>query len=229
MKRFPFLLSVPLLLGGSLVAEPVSDKMVVEPEPVCGPWYVSAYGGGSFFDSSTFSDGLNNTVVNLDNGWIAGGAVGLRTNGGMRFELDVNFAQSPADDSIPALGFPTANLGGEIERNSLMVNAVKEFGKGRIHPYAGAGIGFTHVQADLFSDFFGARFLAGEADETVLGYQFMGGFAFDVLDCLQAYAEYRLMGQGDLEDATIGIFGGTLNSADLGWGQHILLGVRWFF
>jgi len=87
--------------------------------------YISAYGGGSFFDSADFTGtdyafgpsstghikdngfqrfypeeriGKTNGTFNLDNGWIVGGAVGIRTQRQWRFELDINHTQSPFDD-----------------------------------------------------------------------------------------------------------------------------------
>jgi opacity protein-like surface antigen len=196
MKKSQFILAVTLLASGVAFAG-TYEKMVVTPQP-CGPWYVSAYGGGSFYDDAQFvaapgSDGLNS-------GWIIGGAVGLRTDKAWRFELDLNQAHSSFDA-----------LRGEIERTSLMVNAVKELNALQflgLTPYLGAGIGLTNVN-DTFGGF----------EQTVLGYQFMGGLVYDLTDCLQAFAEYRLQGQGNADDV----------GYDLGWAQHVILGVRWFF
>ncbi len=226
MKTPQFILALSLAAGGFAFAGPI-DKNVITPEPVCGPWYVSAYGGGSFFDGASYSGNFTQANVDFDNGWIAGLAVGMRTANFWRFELDVNHSQSPASNgSASFFGFPFIDgpLGGDVERTSVLLNAVKEFGTGSLRPYLGAGIGLTNVQADILDpSFFGP---VGSADDVVLGYQFIGGIAYDLTQCLQAYAEYRLMGQGDVEDAT---FLGTYGSADFGWGQHAILGLRWFF
>lgn len=230
MPKPQFTLLATVLAGGVALAGPI-DKNVITPEPVCGPFYVSAYGGGSFFDDSTYGASNGNNVsarTSFDNGWIAGLAFGIRTDRQFRFEVDLNHTQSPAD-------FGTANffgtnlingsVGGDVERTSVFLNAVKEFGTGRIHPYAGAGIGLTNVQGNyLTPGFFGSQ--VGEVDDVVLGYQFMGGVAYDLGSCLQTYLEYRLMGQGNTEDST---FLGTYGSTDFGWGQHVILGARWFF
>lgn len=234
MRKAQFILAVTLLGAGfSFAGTAVTtyDKMVVTPEPVCGPWYVSAYGGGSFFDRAEYQDapgfGLDQGFVNPDNGWIVGGAVGLRTQNAWRFELDLNHSQSPANslNAVNPFDFASGPARGEIERTSLMVNAVKEFRSLQflgVTPYLGAGIGLTSVELDVTD--VGGNFMTG--DELVLGYQAMAGLAFDLTECLQVYAEYRLMGTGDLEDAK---FAGSAGDLDLGLSQHAILGVRWAF
>lgn len=210
MKKSQFILAVTLLAGGLAYAG-TYEKMVVTPEPVCGPWYVSAYGGGTFYDQLESTDDATGTLAvrDFDNGWMIGGAVGLRTDKAWRFELDLSHNQSPFD-----------NVAGEVERTSLMVNAVKEFSALQflgLTPYLGAGVGLTSVGIDANSGF--------EADELVLGYQFIGGLVYDLTECLQVYAEYRLIGQGDLEDESVL----PSNDIDLGYTQAVLMGVRWFF
>jgi len=37
---------------------------------------------------------------------------------------------------------------GNVQRSSLFVNAVKEFGQGRLHRYVGAGLGLTNANVD---------------------------------------------------------------------------------
>lgn len=243
MKTTQFTLVVTLLAGGLAFAGTDYKKMVVTPEPVCGPWYVSAYGGGSLFDDAEYTRsprfgnalGLQDASLNVDNGWMVGGAVGLRVNDKWRFEVDGNYSEGPLGSLtgrswinvgvlavVPALTNVSGNLAGEIERRSLMVNAVREFSALQVlglTPYLGAGVGLTNVNLDFVSGF--------QADENVLGYQFMGGLVTNLTDCLQAYLEYRLAGQGELEDVTT--FTLQSGSMDAGWAQHVILGVRWFF
>lgn len=213
MKKTQFILAVTLLASGVAFAG-TYEKMVVTPEPVCGPWYVAAYGGGAFYDTLEASrDDIEVGTIGLDNGWVVGGAVGLRTDAAWRFELDLNHSQAGFDTIVDQ-----DDLGGwgDVERTSLMVNAVKEFEALQflgLTPYLGAGIGLTNVE------------FGGLIDETVLGYQFMGGLVYDLTECLQVFAEYRLIGQGDLEDYGPYPFG----NIDAGWTQQVLMGVRWFF
>lgn len=234
MRKAQVILAVTLLGAGVALAGTSTgnyEKMVVTPEPVCGPWYVSAYGGGSFYDRAEYQDasgfGIDQGFVNLDNGWIIGGAVGLRTPNAWRFELDLNHNQSPVNslNAVSPFDFASGPARGEIERTSLMVNAVKEFRSFQflgVTPYLGAGVGLTNVGLDVTD--VGGSFMT--ADELVLGYQAMAGLALDVTECLQVFAEYRLMGTGDLEDAK---FAGSAGDLDLGLSQHAILGVRWSF
>jgi opacity protein-like surface antigen len=221
-----------------VTAGPDPGKAVVTPEPVCGNWYVSSYGGGSFFDSVDYRGTATGSFAPLfgevtgdagtGNGWIAGGALGFRTPDRWRFELDANHARSPFTGGVFSNTGTMAfrhreSLVGDVERTSVMVNAVKEFGNGRIHPYLGAGLGASFLNGSLYSDCIGRH----AANEWAFAYQFMGGVAYDVLRCVQAYGEFRMLGQGDAENV-LGDYG-IQGEADLGWAQHLIFGVRWFF
>jgi len=312
MSKPQFILAATLVGSGLAFAGPI-DKNVITPEAVCGPWYISAYGGGSFFDSADFTGtdyafgpnsaghirtwdlndpnppfndfpntatpgnryypdreiGKTTGKLNMDYGWIVGGAVGFRTQRQWRFELDINHTQSPFDngtlvsgganfydpDYQPATdgnGNPTppgdagvssvsGRMYGNVQRSSLFINAVKEFGQNRVHPYVGAGLGLTNANVggtllfghpndfdDAHQSFSDETFVRRyNAEQVVLGYQMMAGLAYDFTDCIQAYGEYRLMGQGEISD--VGTFSDLYGSLDLGWAQHIILGVRYFF
>lgn len=283
-----------ILASASLTYAGVYEKMVVTPEPLCGPWYMSLFGGGSFFDDGDWNgedadDDFNSANFSFDNGWIAGGAIGVRTAGGWRFELEASHSQAPGDGAAvgvaetldafttidPELGpdflSPLADvvlagtygsaLRGDVERSSLMLNIAKEFESltfWNLRPYLGAGVGLTRVRTDLRSST--ALEVAGDdlvggigvndhfyGDEVVLGYQVMGGLVLDLTECFQLYLEYRLTGHGDPEDVSrdrqitdldpdgigaidvLGTSSGEFGDLDLGWAQHAIIGVRWFF
>lgn len=246
MKR-THIITLILGIAGACFAGPDKGKVVV-PEP-CEPFYVALFGGGSFFDSgesSTSPQFLPHGIAltdeyDFEDGWIFGGAVGIRTAGNFRMELELSHSQAPGDtysflaetpyDSFSAAGA----LRGDVERTSLMFNVAKEFGSGRLHPYIGGGVGVTYVDVDLvgavdldFIKFLGglpAIGVPGFGDSLVFGYQAMAGLSFDVTDCLDAFVEYRIMGHGDQEDY-LRILPGDL---DLGWSQHVILGVRMGF
>lgn len=241
-----------LALSGLAFAGGADKGKIVVPEE-CGPFYISVFGGGSFFDQGesntspqflppgiTLTDGYE-----FDNGWIFGGSFGVRTAKNFRFELELSHSQAPGDTfsfqaaaaGLGAIGLDGA-LRGDVEQTSLMVNVAKEFGQGRLHPYVGAGVGLAYVDADLV----GAVGLGGVGlggllgglpaigvpawgDDVVLAYQAMAGLGFDVTSCMEAFLEYRLTGHGDLEDY-LRILPGDL---DLGWAQHVILGVRYAF
>jgi len=236
MKHIYCTLGLSLLMGGMALAGPVAYEKIVVPEPVCGPYYISGFGGASFYDDMEFiatSDTSGNQGFTgdygRDEGWIAGLAFGMRTDTNWRFELELSHHQGDINDQryfneAGAL-VEFESLHGDVETTSVMLNAVKEFGMNRWRPYLGAGLGLSAVEADAFPDdgFAGIRF-----NETAFGYQFMGGVVYDLTECLQTYLEYRVSSHSDLEDARdndireVGDF-------DLGWTQHIILGARWYF
>lgn len=217
------LLSVGLSYAG------VYEKQVVTPAPVCGPWYMSLFGGGSFPGDATFTGTGVTANLGFDNGWIAGGAIGVRTANDWRFELELNHSQVPGDiGAVTGLG--AGFLGGDVETNSLMLNVAKEFPSlalWNLRPYLGAGVGLSNVRTQLLFENLGAVD-AFEGDDIVLGYQAMAGLVLDLTECLQVYAEYRITGHGNSEDVLEDNFL-TVGSLDTDWTQHAILGVRWFF
>jgi len=246
MKFTHLTLGLSLLFAGVSIAGPVPYDKVVVPEPVCGPFYVSAYGGGSFFDddvdfteNALFDPSPDRIRADFDDGYILGAAVGVRTDTNWRMEVDLNFQNRPGESEQFAAGggsfLSESPLYGDVDTTSAFFNVVKEFGMNRWRPYAGAGVGLSNVELSL-SDVPGAHVGSGnefKSEEVVLAYQFLGGVVFDVTDCFQTYLEYRLSGHGDLEDVADGDdlsnFTGPLESVDLGWSQHIILGARFYF
>lgn len=233
MKITRNILTLALLSAGLSYAG-VYEKTVVTPEPLCGPWYMSAFGGGSFFDDGDFvsTAGDRNATFGFDNGWIVGGAVGLRTANDWRFEVEGSHSQAPGDnalfnftDVVPVVGGPAVLvdsvgagvLHGDVERTSVMFNVAKEFAGltfWNLRPYLGAGVGLTSVRTDLRSTTAqsipaalggGTAFVDNHfyGDEVVLGYQAMAGLVLDITECLQVYLEYRLTGHGDPEDVSV--------------------------
>ena len=166
------------------------DKIVV-PEPICGPYYVSVFGGGSFFGDydarGDFQNSTNNQPfagqerLGFNQGWILGGAVGFRTATDWRFEVEVSHNQAAADgvqgsvDPVGntifnAPGADTGGLLGDVETTSVYLNVFKEFaglGFWGVSPYLGAGIGLSNVQADLVSRYDNTVFSNNQGNDGV--------------------------------------------------------------
>lgn len=245
MKLTRNILTLTLLSAGLSFAG-IYEKQVVQP-PLCGPWYMSIFGGGSFFSDGSFSgtDFVNEEVrdanFGFDNGWIAGAAIGVRTANDWRFEIEFNHNQAPVDDgsfSFTDLDDGDVDLfgglaSGDVETSSLMLNIAKEFPAltfWNLRPYLGAGVGLSNVRTQLLLQTPGLV-ESFEGDDIVLGYQAMAGLVLDLTECLQLYAEYRVTGHGDSEDVLSELNGidPVIGSLDMDWTQHAILGVRWFF
>ena len=210
MKASSMITTLGFLAVACSYAGPVSYDKIVVPEPICGPYYVSVFGGGSFFDDGEFTATSNTSgeagaTANYgrNDGWIAGVAFGLRTETNWRLELELSHSQSDVDNALQLdangdlLDFESTH--GDVESTSVMLNVVKEFGMNRWRPYLGGGLGLTNIETTLFADDNDANL---SADDVVFGYQFMTGVVYDLTDCLQAYLEYRVSSQSDIEDAS---------------------------
>ena len=230
------MITLGFLACGLSFAGPVTYEKIVVPEPICGPFYFSMFGGGSFFDDGEFSatsnaSGNQGATANYgrDDGWIMGAAFGLRTETNWRFELELSHHQSDVANALQLdpggglLDFQSTH--GDVETTSVMLNAVKEFGTNYWRPYLGAGVGLSQVEMNLFrmTTLRGLRW-----EDVAFGYQFMAGIVYDITDCFQAYFEYRISSHSDLEDALDREIR-EVGDLDLGWSQHLILGGRIFF
>lgn len=206
----------------------------VIPEPDCGPYYISVFGGGSFFENGDFTltaNPANTANYNLDEGWIAGAALGFRTANNFRFEFEFNHSEGDVDFRSEftngVFGFGDSTTG-SIETNAYMFNVIKDFGQGRLRPYLGAGIGVADISVGPITDTFAFDFIQGGSTE--FGYQFIAGVTYNLSDCLQPYLEYRASSHSDFDifEPAITGWGGNGN-LDLGWSQHVVAGIRYFF
>jgi opacity protein-like surface antigen len=221
MKSTRYILTLALLSGGVSFAGTSGKECV--PAPVTP--YIAVFGGGYFDDATWSSEGFADRDFNMDNGWIVGGAVGVKFANGIRAEVEVTHSDAPANTVEIGNLFSVPATGG-IETNSLMFNAVKEFGKGRFHPYLGAGIGLSSVDVDMIAGP-GIRY---DGEEVVFAYHFLAGVGFDLTDRIQTFLEYRIGDHGNPSDiARNGAFGSDFGSMDVDWQQSVILGVRFSF
>ncbi len=203
--------------------------------------YIAVFGGFSFYDNfgTEFqfvapNDGpffQGNINVSRNPGWIAGIALGTRKSRNWRFETEFSHHQSSGGNfSAVVTGSGNFNLqgpfSGDIVTNSLMINAVKDFGSGKLRPYLGAGAGLSWVDVQLSNN----PAFSLQADDLELGYQVFGGLSYHVSERLSIFGEYRLTGHGDIGPASYSLtppnFQSQIDLLDLGISSHVILGLR---
>ncbi len=181
--------SATLLLAASALAEPVMD-----PVPAVGPsTYVFGYGGLNWQDDVNANlDGANLSLA-TDDGWTAGGGLGLMSDflGGSRLELETFYSQNDANN-LAISGLGSLDLPGDLSITSVQVNFIKElFDLGFLQPYAGIGVGFASVEADL----------AGiVAEETAFAWQAIAGVDFNLSERVALFLQYRFLMVPELDD-----------------------------
>ena len=127
-------------------------------------FYVEGRGGANFVpeidihdDPSGFVSAGGDMDIDLDDGWLATGAVGYATQIGWRIELEGGYRKNELDEiELSGIGPSTSsNLDGDAEVLTGMLNGYFDFdpslygaGDWPIIPFVGAGVGAARVKFD---------------------------------------------------------------------------------
>lgn len=147
--------------------------------------------------------------------------------GHVRIEVEGGYTRN-TDNRYVAIVPPTGNIPADVKRTAFrgMVNGYYDFGKGRVQPYVGVGIGGLSGKVDFFAP--RAPFPTEaprqliNASDARFAYQLMAGVAIPVSRRLKLTAQYRWLDAGTLRplDAR-----GQQTTSDYR-GHHIDLGLR---
>jgi opacity protein-like surface antigen len=119
-------------------------------------WYVTLFGGASFPNHVKTDYDAGRYSVDLDTGFVIGGAVGRRINDTFRVEGELSYARYKASDysySFPAEEPGSGPASGNLSATYLLANVwadVAHFGEANL--YVGGGIGAAYVTADTRFD-----------------------------------------------------------------------------
>lgn len=115
-------------------------------------WYVTLFGGASFPNHVKTDYNGTGYSVDLDTGFVIGGAVGRRINDVFRVEGELSYARYKASEySYTGVGNYPAS--GNLSATYLLANVwadVAHFGDAKL--YVGGGLGAAYVTADTHFD-----------------------------------------------------------------------------
>lgn len=140
-------------------------------------WYVRGDLGGSTGGELDADSG----PIDLDDGWLVGGAGGYAFSNGVRAEGELLYMDNDLDTVSE----------GDIATLGAFANIAYEFNQqGRIRPFLGAGVGFAQVNYD-----------DGVVDDDDIGfaYQAKAGVAYDINERMTAELAYRYLNVTDVE------------------------------
>lgn len=184
----PIVAAVALAAGGSATAQDAG-------------WYVRGELGGS---TSGELD-ADSAPVDLDSGWVVGGAGGYAFSNGVRAEGELLYMSNDLDTVSE----------GDITTLGAFANIAYEFNsQSRIRPFVGAGVGFAQVSYD-----------DGVVDDDDIGfaYQARAGVAYDINERLTGELAYRYLNVTDVE---FGAGGASPVSGDYD-NQTVTVGLRY--
>jgi opacity protein-like surface antigen len=171
-----------------------------------GGWYVSLFGGGSipedisgeFFDA--YSADFYDFNIDLDNGFLVGGAVGAYFNSWLRGEFEVSYAKWNAQNVYDGYYDATYGADGGIDALYVLTNLWFDLDMGSFTPYAGGGIGGANVDIDIDS----GSIYNPDNSEWAFAYQAGGGLKYELTDAIDFDLAYRYRGIMDFNGDDLG-------------------------
>jgi opacity protein-like surface antigen len=182
-----------LITAPALAADLVVDAPEAAPAVAPSGLYATFFAGGSFASgeiSMVISPPLEITIpVDLEAGFIVGGAVGMSVYQNLRGELEFSYMQ--ANVSTEELGFPD-DLKLTSTGYNFLANLWYDFvNDTSFTPYVGAGVGYGYNETGADGYYY---------ESSGLLYQLGAGVKFDVADniALDVGYRYRVLSDADV-------------------------------
>jgi opacity protein-like surface antigen len=181
------LLSGIAITAIALCAVPAhADDMAFKP-------YVSVFGGGSFLNNISAAVASYSFEVDMDAGYLLGGAVGVNFNDLVRGEFEFSHANWGADNYTVSFSTPSpdfkASAAGDVSATFLLANVWLDLANNSpFTPYMGGGLGLGLVDGDTF--FNGGTNGFGDGNSG-FAFQLGGGVKLDITDHASIDFAYR--------------------------------------
>jgi len=208
MKR---LFTIAFLVGlfpGVLSAGPFQTVPVpYEPKPR-PEFYVFGYGGINWLTDfeGIAQDGAPEFELDADNGWGAGGGLGLRSDwlGGTRLEVEGFHRSNDIDELLVGQIEAAFPADAEAEITGVSVNFIKELVWGSLYPYVGLGLGYGEMDVDLQASTVPGPGVFIDDHSSAFLWQVIAGLDFPYTQRTSLYLEYRYMPLSDFDLEYIG-------------------------
>jgi OOP family OmpA-OmpF porin len=158
-------------------------------------WYAGVFGGYTFSpDASLWYSDYNYNYnydykydLNVQETWVFGVKFGITPPVLKYFSFE--FEYSHLNPDIDRTALPRGGtVEGDVKFNNFMFNAIAKYPQGKIHPYIGAGLGFSSFDLSL-STTSSARSYSNE--DTVFAWQILFGVEIDLTNNLSMDIGYR--------------------------------------
>ncbi|MEN6317283.1 MAG: outer membrane beta-barrel protein [Syntrophaceae bacterium] len=165
-------------------------------------WYVGVFGGYafssdaslSFYDYDYYYNYNYKYDVDVQEAWVFGVKFGYTPPvlKYFSFEFEYSYLNPDVDRTVfPRAGTKYATVEGDIKLNNFMFNAIAKYPTGKIHPYVGAGVGFSHMDVSLSTTSSAGSSGSISNDDTVFAWQVLLGVEIDLTNNLSMDIGYR--------------------------------------
>jgi len=230
-----------MLLALAPIAQ--ADEFDIAHEPQDWGWYVSVFGGLSLpgdVDVS-WSNGATayDADIELDDGFMAGIAVGARFNDWIRGEIELSGHRHGIDETLTfgfyysagiyGYGGWTVEAEGDVSAMFLLANLWVDLPLGdAFRPYVGGGIGVGRLSADIIFTTSGYDYTFLDESDWGFAYQLGAGVAFDIMPNIALDVGYRFKGINAELEVADDYFLPPIDKSDVDYRSHnVILGLRW--
>lgn len=230
-----YLLSGACAASMLLALSPVAEAADIAPAPAGFGWYLSVFGGWSMadLDISTSSSATITADVDLDDGFLAGLAVGAHFGDWLRGEVELSGHWHDAEALLTTVtGSPpvtaTSALDGDADALFVLANLWFDLPMSDVvRPYAGGGVGMGRLSLDLDTTA-GTSFI--DDSDWAFAYQLGAGIAFDLSAnfALDIGYRYKVIKDAELETETAGPGAGAELEVDYK-SHNVVAGIRLSF
>jgi len=179
MKKIGGILAV-VLVAFVLVLAPMGTAKAVE----AGPFYVGLFGGYVMPDDLEMDEEGESWDVPLDDSWMIGAKFGyiFPQVKWLAAELEYTY--------LADMDVDEPEVDGDFNANNLMANLVFRYPEGKIHPYAGFGLGwsFGNIEAQGQDEEVAWVF---DEDDNAFAWQLLAGVNFEITPQWSADLGYK--------------------------------------
>jgi opacity protein-like surface antigen len=188
MKSIYRITFVILIMMGVLIAASNSTFAQVR------PFYLGVFGGASIPQNMNWESIATGQSIDLgvDNSWVFGFKGGYILPQARMLALELEYYHIGENSYGPG-GTSTVKESGNVYLDNFFFNLILRYPQGKIHPFVGAGIGWSYFNIRNVETV-GGRSLYQSEDTTSFAWQFLAGLNMEIAPNISADLMYRYFG-----------------------------------
>jgi opacity protein-like surface antigen len=182
-----------LFLSIFLALAPINSSIAAEN----GPFYVGVLGGYTFGSDLELKEYHYSTDLDVQETWVVGAKFGYTMPFAKFLAMEFEYLYFNPDVNRTVLYFSGSDfrtMEGSVDVNNFMFNVIAKYPVGKIHPFLGAGLGFSYIDLSATE----TTRIAGvtsthsmNRDHTAFARQLLAGVNFEINKNLSVDLTYR--------------------------------------